>query len=584
MRIPNSVIEDIRYRCDIEEVIGSYITLKRAGSNVKGLCPFHSEKTPSFVVYKDTQSYYCFGCGAGGDVINFIMRQENLDYVSAVEFLAKRAGITLPDFSSGTQLNEGPSRSRILEMNVEAAKFFRRNLFDEKLGVPARQYLIASRALESSVVKHFGLGYAPLEWNALRDHLRSLGYTYEEMTAGNLCNKSEKYEKSVYDSFRGRVMFPIIDVSGNIVAFGGRVLDDSKPKYLNSSDTPAFKKSKNLFALNFAKNTTKDYFIICEGYMDVIALHAAGFTNAVATLGTAITAEHARIIKRYVSKVILAYDSDEAGRKAADRAIGLLSDAGVDSKILVMKGAKDPDEFIKKFGREEFAKLLDASRSRFDYIIEKTVEKYNLSNADDKIKAAGELAGEIAKVYSKVERDIYIAKTAEALVLDPKSVRYDVENVIKRRGFSEKKKQTEELIRITSGISDRVNHDYAKRPKLARIEEDVLGILMVHPEYLKLPCPDKSLDAEDFFTDFGKRLFSFIKEAEENDSFSVGSLSQGFNHDEVSRAVKIYHARRDFSNDEHSYKINAEQLIMENSKSKGSTLEDIIRSKRKTNL
>ncbi|MBR5633240.1 MAG: DNA primase, partial [Clostridia bacterium] len=389
MAIPASVIEDIRYRCDIEDVISSYITLKRAGTNLKGLCPFHSEKTPSFVVYKDTQSFYCFGCGAGGDVINFIMRQENMDYVSAVEFLAKRAGVTIPD-SNEFGVPQGPGRARIFQMNIEAARYFRQMLFDDNVGAPAREYLINGRRLSSSVVKHFGIGYAPLSWNGLRDHLRGLGYTYEEMRAGNLCNKSEKNEKSVYDSFRGRVMFPIIDVSGNIVAFGGRVLDDSKPKYLNSSDTPAFKKSKNLFALNYARNSGEDFFIICEGYMDVIALHAAGFTNAVATLGTAITAEHARIIKRYVSKVVLAYDSDEAGRKASDRAVALLTEAGVDSKILVMEGAKDPDEFIKKHGKEAFKGLLNESRSRFDYIIETTLEKYNIENADDKIKAVSE--------------------------------------------------------------------------------------------------------------------------------------------------------------------------------------------------
>lgn len=578
MRIPNSVIEDIRYRCDIEDVIGSYITLKRAGTNLKGLCPFHSEKTPSFVVYKDTQSYYCFGCGAGGDVINFIMRQENMDYVSAVEFLAKRAGITLPDFSENA--HEGPGRARILQMNVEAAKYFRNMLFDDKIGAPARQYLIGKRALSSSVVKHFGLGYAPLEWKGLRDHLRSLGFTYEEMVAGNLCNKSDKYENNVYDSFRGRVMFPIIDVSGNIVAFGGRVLDDSKPKYLNSADTPAFKKSKNLFALNYARNSDEDTFIICEGYMDVIALHAAGFTNAIATLGTAITSEHARIIKRYVSKVILAYDGDEAGRKASDRAIGLLTEAGVDSRILVMKGAKDPDEFIKKYGREEFKKLLDEGRSRFDYIIETTCAKYNIKNPDDKIKAASEIVSEIAKVYSKVERDIYISKTAAYLELDPKSVKYDVESVMKKRMYNEKKRHSEELIRVTTGISDRVNPDYAKRPKTARLEEDVLGILMNHPEYLTLAVKDKPVSEEDFFTDLGKRLFMFIKSEQETDGFSTGALSAGFNYDEVSRAMSMYHARRQFSNDSGAYMTSVEFLRREISKTNAVSLEDIISNKR----
>lgn len=579
MAIPASVIEDIRYRCDIEDVISSYITLKRAGTNLKGLCPFHSEKTPSFVVYKDTQSFYCFGCGAGGDVINFIMRQENMDYVSAVEFLAKRAGIALPDFND-RGISQGPGRSRIFQMNIEAARYFRNKLFDDVEGAPAREYLINQRRLSAPVVKHFGIGYAPLSWNGLRDHLRGLGYTYEEMRAGNLCNRSEKFENNVYDAFRGRVMFPIIDVSGNIVAFGGRVLDDSKPKYLNSSDTPAFKKSKNLFALNYARNSGEDFFIICEGYMDVIALHAAGFTNAVATLGTAITAEHARIIKRYVSKVVLAYDSDEAGRKASDRAVSLLTEAGVDSKILVMDGAKDPDEFIKKHGREAFKRLLNESRSRFDYIIETTLEKYNIENADNKIKAVAELVAEIAKVYSKVERDIYISKTAKALDVDPASVKHDVESKIKRQAKSDRKQHTDELIRMTSGISDRVNPDFAKRPRAARIEEDILSILLNHPEYSVLKCGDGELKTNDFFTEFGKKLFSFIREAFEEGSFSISLLPAVFNNDEVSRAVSIMRMREGFPSDEESYKSYVIQLRRETGDSSGMSLEELIASKR----
>ena len=577
--IPNSIIEDIRYRCDIEDVISSYITLKRAGSNVKGLCPFHSEKTPSFVVYKDTQSFYCFGCGAGGDVISFIMRQENLDYVSAVEFLAKRAGIALPELDSAQSVATGPGRARILQMNIDAAKFFRKMLFDENVGAPARQYFIGRRQLESSVVKHFGLGYAPPGWNNLRNHLRSLGYSDEEMAAANLVNKGEK---GYYDSFRGRVMFPIIDVSGNIVAFGGRVLDDSKPKYLNSAETAAFRKNKNLFALNFAKNSSEDTMIICEGYMDVIAMHAAGFTSAVATLGTAITSEHARIIKRYVSKAVLAYDGDEAGKKAADRAIKLLSEAGVDSRILVMRDAKDPDEFIKKFGREAFRRLINESRSRFDYIIETTVSKYNLENADDKIKAASELCREIASVYSKVERDIYISKTAEALKLDPKSVKHDVEKIIGKNASYEKKRQTEELIRITSGISDRVNPDYAKAPKVARLEEEIIGILMLHPEYVTLDVGDTAVSEDDFFTDLGKRLFAFIKKKTELDGFSVGTLSEEFSHDEVSRAVSMQTARRDLSNDSEAYKNYVRSLKSETSKKTSMSLEDLILQKRRS--
>ena len=574
--IPASVIEDIRYRCDIEDVISSYVPLKRAGSNLKGLCPFHSEHTPSFVVYKDTQSFYCFGCGAGGDVISFIMRQENLDYVSAVEFLARRAGITIPD-SRDTNESCGPGRARILKMNIEAAKFFRDQLFDDNIGSPAREYLIGQRRLGSAVVKHFGLGWAPPDWHRLRDHLSSLGFTYEEMAAGNLCNRNER---STYDAFRGRVMFPIIDVSGNIVAFGGRVLDDSKPKYLNSADTPAFKKSKNLFALNFARNSGEDSLILCEGYMDVIAMHAAGFTNAVATLGTAITAEHARIIKRYVSRAILAYDGDEAGRRASDRAIRFLEDAGVDSRILVMKGAKDPDEFIRKFGREEFRRLLDSSRSKFDYIIETVCGKHDMNNADEKIKAATELCREIASNPSSVERDIYITKTAEALSVDRRSIAADVETQIRRRARSAKRKQTEELIRITSGTSDRVNRDMARRPKIVRIEESIIGVLMSHPEYSTVVCGGSPLGADDFTSDFTRRVFSFISECAAAGGFTAGMLPEKFSEDEISRTVKLQTERRGFSDSEEAYVKLVSSLRGERSLDTAATLEDIIKSKR----
>ena len=292
--IPASVIEDLKFRNNIEDVIGAYVPLKRAGSNLKACCPFHSEKTPSFTVYTgEGGHFYCFGCGAGGDVISFIMRIENLDYVPALHFLADRCGMTLPedDVRPG-----GVTRTRVLEMNLAAARFFRERLSGPE-GAQGRAYL-SGRGLSGGVIKRFGLGFAPDSFHALRDHLRSAGYTDEEMAEGYLCQRSRKDAKNLYDCFRGRVMFPIIDVAGNVIAFGGRVLGDGQPKYLNSGDTPAFKKSKNLFALNYAKNYASKGLILCEGYMDVISLHAAGFQNAVATLGTAITPEQARLMKK----------------------------------------------------------------------------------------------------------------------------------------------------------------------------------------------------------------------------------------------------------------------------------------------
>ena len=463
--VPANVIEDLKFRNSIEDVISSYITLSRSGSNLKGLCPFHSERSPSFTVYTGDGHFYCFGCGAGGDVISFVMRIENLDYRAALDFLAQRCGITLPD--DNDKERGGVSRSRVLEMNREAAKFFHHMLMKSEEGAVGREYF-AKRKLSGATVKHFGLGYAPNSYDSLKKHLRSKGFTDEEMVAGYLCQRSRKNEANTYDCFRGRVMFPIIDVSGNVVAFGGRVLDDSQPKYLNSSDTPAFKKSRNLFALNYAKNKKEDYFILCEGYMDVIALHAQGFTGAVATLGTAITPEQARIMKKYTDKVVICYDSDEAGQKAADKAMRLLAEVDIAVRIIRIPGAKDPDEFIKKnepYGAVRFRDVIENARTPFDYKIFQATSKYDITDAEQKVRAARELCYSIADIRSKVEQDIYIRKAAEALEIDVEGIKADVRNIIKRRDASQKKKDREELIRNTARLGDRVDPDFAKEKR-----------------------------------------------------------------------------------------------------------------------
>lgn len=426
-----SIIEEIKYRCDIEDVIASYLPLKRAGSNLNGLCPFHSEKTPSFTVFSHSKSFYCFGCGAGGDVLTFIKRIENIDYPAAIEFLAKRAGISIAQ--NDVNENETVKKQRIIEMNVAAAKFFRDNLIESKI---ACDYL-SNRNLSSSAIRRFGLGWAPESFNKLTDHLSGLGYSELEMTTGFLSRKSEKNNK-MYDLFRGRIIFPIIDVSGNVVAFGGRIIGDGMPKYLNSSDTPAFKKSRNLFALNYAKKNCAENIILCEGYMDVIALHEAGFTSAVATLGTAITAEQARIIKKYTNKVIISYDSDEAGQRAANKAFNLLGEAGLDVSILRMADAKDPDEYIKKYGSAKFKSLLDNSVSRFDFEFSNILAKYNISVTEEKIKAAKDTVDYISNVYSTVERELYINKAAEKLGLSFESIKNDVQFKIQRNNYKKK--------------------------------------------------------------------------------------------------------------------------------------------------
>lgn len=525
------------------DVISSYVTLKRAGTNLHGLCPFHSERSPSFTVFTNGDPhFYCFGCGAGGDVISFVMRMENLDYRAALEFLAKRAGVALPDDERDTE--RGVGRKRILEMNLCAARFFRDCLQDEKIGAPCREY-IEKRKLSSAVTRRFGLGYAPASFSALRDHLHKNGFTEEEMVVGYCCGKSQK--GNVYDLFRGRMMFPIIDVSGNIVAFGGRVLDDSKPKYLNTSDTPAFKKSRNLFALNFAKSNAAERLILCEGYMDVISLHQAGFENAVATLGTAITPDHARIIRKYTSNVVLAYDGDGAGQNATNKALRILADAGVDARVIKFEGAKDPDEYIKTFGVDKFARLLDESRTRFDFKLQNILAAHDISVAEEKIKAAAAICAEISHVYSGVEREIYTEKAAKVLGVDVKSLKDDVNAAIRQRARKEKKERPGELYRSGMGISDRVNPDYARVPKAARCEEIVLGLVLLKREFLARSVNGTPLCADDFSTSLNRRLFEAIQDGEEAGGFDIGMLSESFTQDEVSRAVHMLTERQKLS-------------------------------------
>ena len=581
--IPANVIEDLKYRNRIEDVVGSYVTLSRSGANLKGLCPFHSEKTPSFTVFPNDGHYYCFGCGEGGDVITITMKLENLDYRGALEFLAKRSGVTLPEDDKFTP--KGVSRQRVLEMNKCAARFFRDMLFDPEIGAPGREYLLGKRGLSSAVVKRFGLGYAPNSFNALRDHLQKNGFTREEMVEGYLCQVSKKNEKNIYDCFRNRVMFPIIDVTGNVIAFGGRVLDDSKPKYLNSADTPAFRKSRNLFALNYARNFCSENLILCEGYMDVIALHAAGFQNAVATLGTAITPDQARLMKRYSDKVVISYDSDEAGRKAASKALKLLSEAGVDSTVLKMQGAKDPDEYISKFGAEKFKGLLSQGRSEFDFKIDGIKERYDLNIPEQKIKAGNALVNEIASYYSVIEREVYIAKAAEALGLPVESVKGDVERAIRKKKYAEKKNKREELIRSTSAIGDRVNPDEAKSIKCARLERQILGMMLCRAEFMERGA--KELTAEDFYTSLNKRMYTFIVNAHNSGGFDIGQLAEEFNSDEISRAIEYKDERQrlnintDAAFDEAVRFLKKETAHQREKESGGVDIEELIARKKK---
>lgn len=537
--ISKETIEQVLMRNDIESLIGSYVSLKRAGSNLKGLCPFHSEKSPSFTVYPQDNSFYCFGCGAGGDAITFVRKRENLDYPDAVEFLANRAGITIVrDERGGYQSAPKIDRARMFKMNADAARYFHQRLFDNTPEAKnALAYFTDGRKLSIATIKHFGLGYAPNSFDKFSNHMRGLGYTYDELVAGFLCGKNEE-RGTYFDAFRNRVMFPIIDVAGNVIAFGGRVLDDSKPKYKNSSDTPVFKKSRNLFALNFARHNCQESLILCEGYMDVIAMHSAGFTNAVATLGTAITAEQARMMSRYTKKVIISYDADEAGQKAAMRAVKMLSDVGLDVTILRVPGAKDPDEYINTYGADKFRQVINESKTKFEYHMENILSKYDINISQDKIKALYELEKVVSEIYSVAERDIHIQTISKTFNVDAKSIKTDVERIISKNLMEYKQKESQKMQQDSIGYSDKINTDFIKAPAVAKNEEAVLGLLLVYPEHRKSVFENQRLTVDDFFTEFNKRVFSYICESYGNDD-SMTDINDVFTSDEVGRITKM---------------------------------------------
>ena len=587
--ISKETIEQVLMRNDIETLIGSYVSLKRAGSNLRGLCPFHSEKTPSFTVYPADNSFYCFGCGAGGDAITFIRKRENLDYPDAVEFLAQRAGITIVRDERGPIQNTPKfDRNKIFRMNVDAAKYFNRCLFaDNPEAKAALAYFTDKRGLSVATIKHFGLGFAPNSFDEFSKYMLAKGYTYEELVAGFLCGKSEKGK--YYDAFRNRIMFPIIDVSGNVIAFGGRVMDDSKPKYKNSSDTPVFKKSRNLFALNFARHHCAESLILCEGYMDVIAMHAAGFENAVATLGTAITSEQARMMSRYTKKVIISYDADEAGQKAAMRAVKMLTEVGLDVTILRVPGAKDPDEYIKKFGADKFRQVLSQSKSKFDYNLDIILSRYDINLPQDKIKALQESEKLISETYSSAERDIYIQNISKLFGVDKNSVKDDVERMISKANAARRKEESNKVKQDAIGYSDRVNPDFIKAPAVAKNEEALLGLLLMYPEHRKRVFDGSLVTADDFITDLNRRIFEYLKNAYINGDDSHHDIDAVFTPDEHGRITKMKLSRMELSeNGEQVLTDSIERLrrsVSKKNNEKNSSLDKLaqmIEQKRKT--
>lgn len=471
MAIDERFLDELNARCDIVDIVSRYVSLKKKGSNYFGLCPFHNEKTPSFSVAPDKQMFYCFGCGKGGGPVRFIMDAEGLDFTDAVRFLAKEYHMEVPETGSSPQTRH--LRERTLQALTEAARFFYAQLYSPQ-GAQALKYF-QKRRLSRKTMNNFGLGYAPDSFHDLLDAMTQKGFTREELEAAGLITRSPN--GTYFDKFRNRVMFPIIDIRGDVIAFGGRVMDDSKPKYLNSPETIVFNKRRNLFAMNRAKKTKSEYFLLAEGYMDVIALHQAGFDSAVASLGTSLTEEQARLLSRHTKTVIVCYDADTAGQSAAQRAIDILKKTGIRVKILKIPGAKDPDEFIKAKGPDAFRKLIEQSDNDVRYRIEAAKDKYDFTEDDQRILFLREAAGIIALLDSEVEQDVYTTSTAKLAGVTPEAFRQEVKQAKIRLRTQAKRKMHREVRTPAQAIQPKDRTMHFENVRSARAEEGILSLL-----------------------------------------------------------------------------------------------------------
>lgn len=537
MAIPELFIQELKQNNPIDSVMSSYVSLIRRGRSCVCLCPFHSEKSPSCTLYLENNSFYCFGCGAGGDVITFIMKIENLGYIEALKFLAERAGMSMPEDARNNESSR--IKSRILEINRTAARFFFDTLTRSPDGEKGRRYF-AERQLSAATITKYGLGYAPNGWYNLSNHLRSKGFSDEEMISAFLSGRGKN--GGVFDIFRDRVMFPIIDLRGNVIAFGGRTIDGDGPKYINSSDTPVFKKSQNLFSLNFAKKSEEKRLILAEGYMDVIAINQAGFENVVATLGTALTQEQARLMSQYAEEIIIAYDSDGAGQKATHKAINLLSEVGARTKIIRMEGAKDPDEYIKKFGALRFKQLLDKSGGAIEFELEKCRTGLDTDTDEGRIEYLKRCVNVLADITSPIEREVYAGRLAEANRVNKEMIVQQVNGVIRKRVNQSKSREWTEIRTFQKQM--RSNPDSYRKPREYKAEIGIISYLAANPEDADYIA--SKIAPEQFATDLNKKIYAVMLEKIKNSEFSdILSLQSEFTADEMGKITEIEVNRKD---------------------------------------
>lgn len=536
--LSDSFLQELRLKTDVVDLISSYVSLKKRGNTYVGLCPFHNEKTPSFTVYENTQSFYCFGCGAGGDGVSFMRKIENLDYIDAVKVLAQRAGMQMPDDGYDDSLSK--KRRTILEINRETARFYHNYMMSEQ-GKVGLQYFL-NRGLSQKTIRHFGLGYAPNKWDELLKHLKSKGYNISDMLAAGVVRKGEK---GYYDYFRNRVMTPIIDVRGNFIAFGGRVLDDSKPKYINTSDTLVYKKTNEVFGLNYAKDSGKYSLILCEGYMDVIAMHQAGFTNAVAGCGTALTNEQVRLLSRYAKEIILVYDNDEAGQKALNKAISLFDQVDIKISIPTLSGGKDPDEIIKNLGRARFADMLENSSNEVEFAIMKLRKGFNLQTTQGKSQFASEAVKILANA-TPIEQDLYLSRLADELGIEKRALQAQLVEYSTRMEKGRKKREYNKIIDDDLRKTRKESFEADTSTVSLKAQARVIGLLMTYPDCYSL-CKD--LNPDEFTAGFYKKAYETVTQRiRDNLSLELIVFNEVFTDDEMGKFTHLVSVSQNSSN------------------------------------
>ena len=545
MAIPDQFIDELNARTDLVDLVSEYVPLNKKGGSYWGCCPFHGEKTPSFHVVPDRQIFKCFGCGKGGGAVRFVMELENLPFHDAVAVLAKRAGIQVPE-SAGASPDARARRDKLIEINRQAALVFHRCLYQNE-GAEALRYL-HGRGLTKGTLTKFGLGFAPNRWDGLILALGEQGYDKRDLLDAGLAVSNQ--EGRIYDRFRNRVIFPIIDVRGSVIGFGGRVMDDSMPKYLNSPDTPVYNKSRNLFALNLAKNTKRDSVIVTEGYMDTIALHQAGFDGTIASLGTALTPEHAQLLARYTKEAIIAFDSDKAGVSAAQRAIPILEKSGLKVRVLRMQGAKDPDEYIKSFGRDAFAQLLERSENHVDYRIQQIYDKFEMADDTQRIEFLREATGLVASLHSAVEREIYGKKVAVLADISAEAMAQEVKKELRRRIQKEKKKQERKDLTPATQLQPKARLLRYENIRSARGEEGVIRLLLLDPA---LSAFTPSLTGEMFSSPLlGKTYGMLCERHQEGLSPGLDGLTPYLSGEEMDHLTQILAEVQDMTNVAHA--------------------------------